>query len=89
MLLRLDEIFQNKGWDTRKKILNELKNKPQTAYELSKKLGLNYSTVKYHLEILEKVGLINVNRYKTKYFYVISKNYKIVEKYLEEEIAKR
>ncbi|WP_278464673.1 winged helix-turn-helix domain-containing protein [Saccharolobus islandicus] len=89
MLLRLDEIFQNKGWDTRKKILDELKNKPQTAYELSKKLGLNYSTIKYHLEILEKFGLVNINRYKTKCFYAVSKNYKIVEKYLEEEIAKR
>ncbi|MEM0016443.1 MAG: winged helix-turn-helix domain-containing protein [Saccharolobus sp.] len=85
MLLKLDEIFENKGWKVRKKILNELRKKPQTAYELSKKIGLNYSTVKYHIEILEKFGLITGNRKGTKIVYNLTKNYQILEKYIEEK----
>ncbi|WP_338604029.1 winged helix-turn-helix domain-containing protein [Sulfolobus tengchongensis] len=89
MLLRLDEVFQNKGWNTRKKILDELRKKPQTAYELSRKLGLNYSTVKYHIEILEKFGLVTIYKKDTKYIYVVTKNYEILEKYIEEEARSR
>jgi len=35
-----------------------LANKPMNANELSKKLGLDYKTVRHHLKILEKNSLI-------------------------------
>ncbi|TRM89725.1 transcriptional regulator [Sulfolobus sp. A20-N-G8] len=85
MLLKIEEIFQNKGWETRKKILNELKNNPQSAYELARKLNLNYSTIKYHLEILEKFGLIMKINKGSKSLYRVTKNYNLLEKYIIEE----
>lgn len=85
MLLRIDEVFQNKGWNTRKKILDELRKKPQSAYELSKRLGFNYSTIKYHIEILEKFGLITKRKSGTKSVYIVTKNYELLKKYIEED----
>ncbi len=81
MLVKFEELMENKGWDTRKKIIFELQSKPCTAYELSKKLGLNYSTVKYHLELLEKFEMITKKEYKHKNIYVATKNARNIEKY--------
>ncbi|MEM0373585.1 MAG: winged helix-turn-helix domain-containing protein [Sulfolobaceae archaeon] len=57
-ILKLEDIFSSKGWDTRKRILEELLKSPSTAYSLSRRLNLNYSTVRYHLYLLEKFGLV-------------------------------
>jgi predicted ArsR family transcriptional regulator len=81
MLVKFEELMENKGWDTRKKIIFELQSKPCTAYELSKKLGLNYSTVKYHLELLEKFEMITKKEYKHKNIDVATKNARNIEKY--------
>ncbi len=73
MLRKLDEIIASKGWDTRRKILEELSKKPSTAYELAKKLGMNYSTIRYHLELLERAGLVTADK-GNRYVYKITKN---------------
>jgi predicted transcriptional regulator len=85
MLVKMEELLENKGWDTRKKIIFELQNKPCTAYELAKKLDLNYSTVKYHIELLEKFGIISKKAGKRKNIYVLTKNARSIEKYLKQE----
>jgi predicted transcriptional regulator len=80
MITKIDEIIEGKGWETRKKILEELTKKPATAYELSKRLDLNYSTVKYHLELLEKAGMITYNKdRRNRYFYEVSKNVNLLK----------
>jgi predicted transcriptional regulator len=72
-ILKLEDVLESKGWDTRKKILCELSKGPHTAYSLAKKLSLNYSTVRYHLELLEKFGLVRSDK-SSKYLYVITQN---------------
>lgn len=71
-ILKLEELFELPGWDTRKKIMEELRSGPKNAYELSKKLGLNYSTIRYHLELLQRFGLVNIKKGK-KYYYELTK----------------
>ncbi|BDC18355.1 winged helix-turn-helix domain-containing protein [Acidianus sp. HS-5] len=79
MLYKLDEVIENKGWDTRKKILELLESREMTAYEISKLLELNYSTVKYHLELLEKVDLITVRKdRRNRYLYRANNNIKVL-----------
>ncbi len=46
------------GGLNRGRIIEMLANKPMNANELSKKLGLDYKTVRHHLKILEKNSLI-------------------------------
>jgi len=46
------------GGINRGRILEELFSKPQNANELSKNLELEYKTTRYHLQVLEKNGLI-------------------------------
>lgn len=83
MLTKLDEVIESKGWETRKKILEQILSKEMTAYELSKKLGLNYSTVKYHLELMERIGIISVKKERNnKYLYKANKNAELLLKNL-------
>ncbi len=46
--------------ETARKILKELFKKPHSATELSKKLGIPLSTVKYHIDKLTELGVIRV-----------------------------
>lgn len=73
MLRKLEDIVSSKGWETRKRMLEELSKKPTTAYELAKRLNLNYSTVRYHLELLERTGLVTVDK-GSRYVYKVTKN---------------
>ncbi|WP_367884656.1 ArsR/SmtB family transcription factor [Thermococcus sp. JCM 11816] len=47
-----------------------LLERPSNARQLAKRLGLNYTTVRYHLDILQKNGLVTSteNRYGRMYF---------------------
>ncbi|HHO57031.1 MAG TPA: ArsR family transcriptional regulator [Thermoplasmatales archaeon] len=47
------------GGINRGKILEELMRNPMNANELSKKLDMDYKTVRHHLKILEKNSLIS------------------------------
>ncbi|AEB95483.1 ArsR/SmtB family transcription factor [Metallosphaera cuprina] len=71
---KLDEVLSGKGWDTRKKILEQLYINPTTAYDLAKKLNLNYSTVRYHLDLLERSGLVNHKTLGSKQLYLATKS---------------
>jgi predicted transcriptional regulator len=51
-------IANSLGGFNRGRILKELFNKPQNTNELTKNLKLDYKTIKYHLKVLEKNGLI-------------------------------
>ncbi|AEA13527.1 regulatory protein ArsR [Thermoproteus uzoniensis 768-20] len=42
----------------RSKILMLLKERPTNINQISKELGIDYKTVKYHLSLLEKNGLV-------------------------------
>ncbi len=79
MITKLEDLLSNKGWETRKRILDEISAKPMTAYELAKRLNLNYSTVRYHLELLERNGLVTHKKDKgNKYLYHPSRNARLV-----------
>lgn len=47
-----------KGGVIRAKIVKLLKERPSNAHQLAKKLDLDYKTVRYHIRILLKDGLI-------------------------------
>ncbi|HLD59719.1 MAG TPA: winged helix-turn-helix domain-containing protein [Candidatus Bilamarchaeaceae archaeon] len=53
-----------KGGPNRLQILYMLSVRPYNANQLSKETGLDYKTIKHHLEILVKNGLILVSREK-------------------------
>lgn len=47
-----------KGGINRARIIDELRNRPYNANQLAERLSLNYKTVKYHIEVLEKNNII-------------------------------
>ena len=53
-------IAGTKGGPNRLQILYTLAEQPQNANQLAKNTGLDYKTIKHHLEILIENGLVNV-----------------------------
>ena len=51
-------LLNTQGGESRTKILKEIFKKPCNAHELCNLLKLNYKTIRYHLDILEKNGII-------------------------------
>jgi len=47
-----------KGGLNRARIIDELRNRPYNANQLAERLSLNYKTIKYHIEVLEKNGIV-------------------------------
>ena len=47
-----------RGGYNRARLINSLIEAPQNAYQLSQKLGLDYSTIRHHIEVLEKNHLV-------------------------------
>jgi transcriptional regulator, ArsR family len=72
-ILKLEEMLNSEGQSTRIQILKLLLEKPRTPYEISKLTGLNYSTVRYHLDLLQRFGLVKANK-NGKILYTISKD---------------
>ncbi|MEJ2770792.1 MULTISPECIES: ArsR/SmtB family transcription factor [unclassified Stygiolobus] len=72
-ITKVDELLALPGWETRKRIIEALRDGPKTAYEISKELKINYSTARYHLELLQKFGLVNIRKGR-KYYYELTKN---------------
>jgi len=54
------EVIKALVSDSRYEILKSLKNKESTLSELSTELSLSKPTIKDHLEVLEKCGLIQL-----------------------------
>ena len=44
--------------DTRVKILQALENSDRTADDLSKETGASYSTIMDHMDLLERIGIV-------------------------------
>lgn len=60
-----------RGGSNRGRILEALKGRPYNAHQLSEELRLDYRTVRHHLDLLRKNGLITQpagNAYAAPYF---------------------
>jgi DNA-binding transcriptional ArsR family regulator len=47
-----------KGGMNRAKIIANLRGRPYNANQLAERLSLNYKTIKYHIEVLEKNDIV-------------------------------
>jgi len=58
------------GADTRRRVLRAIRERPRNAQQLSQGLDLDYTTVRHHLRVLEKNGLVTTtgDRYGKLYF---------------------
>ncbi|MEM3475675.1 MAG: winged helix-turn-helix domain-containing protein [Candidatus Bathyarchaeia archaeon] len=89
-------IAGTKGGVTRAEIIKALKERPQNANQLANILKKDYRTIKHHLEILIKNGIIisTGNAYGTTYFLSpeLEENYilfeEIMNKIWKKEIRK-
>ncbi|MDO9044615.1 MAG: winged helix-turn-helix domain-containing protein [Methanobacteriaceae archaeon] len=76
-------IAGTKGGINRARIINELKERPYNAHQLSEKLELDYKTVRHHIKILEENKIITSTgeKYGTMYFLSsqLEDNYKLFE----------
>lgn len=63
-------IAGSRGGVNRGKILETLREEPMNANQLGESIGVDYRTIRHHLEILEKNGMITSMgpRYGTMYF---------------------
>jgi len=63
-------IAGTRGGVTRAKIIETLREKPQNANQLAKSLEMDYRTIRHHLKIMQKNGIITSmgNGYGTTYF---------------------
>ena len=76
-------IAGTRGGVTRAKIIETLREKPQNANQLAKSLEMDYRTIRHHLKIMQKNGIITSmgNGYGTTYFLSIEleENYGMFE----------
>jgi DNA-binding transcriptional ArsR family regulator len=77
-----------KGSTNRARIIDELNNRPYNVNQLAEKLELDYKTVKYHIEILERNNIVTSNGQKYGALYFLSdkmeKNYDSFQEIWEE-----
>jgi DNA-binding transcriptional ArsR family regulator len=52
-------IGGTRGGANRARIIEALKERPHNAHQLSEALGLDYRTVRHHLELLTRNGLVS------------------------------
>jgi len=81
-------IAGTRGGATRAQIIRTLKESPQNANQMANLLNLDYRTIRHHLEVLQKNGIITSagDRYGMTYFLspAMEENY-----ILFEEITKK
>lgn len=58
------------GGTTRRRLVRELRREPRNAQQLAVSVGLDYSTVRHHLDVLQKNRLLEAvgERYGQVYF---------------------
>jgi len=80
-------IAGTRGGLTRAKIIMSLKETPQNANQLANLLGMDYRTIRHHLEVLEKNKMITSvgEGYGTTYFLspAMEENYALFEEILK------
>lgn len=79
-------IAGSRGGISRAQILQALKASPQNANQLATLLRMDYRTIRHHLQVLEKNGIITSmgNRYGVTYFLspLMEANYELFEEIL-------
>ena len=79
-------IAGTRGGATRAKIIETLKETPQNANQLATQLGMDYRTIRHHLQVLEKNKIITSagDGYGTTYFLspTMEQNYSLFEEIL-------
>lgn len=80
-------IAGTRGGPTRAKIIKALKETPQNANQLATLLGMDYKTMRHHLDVLEKNRIITSvgERYGATYFLsqVLEDNYDLFEEIMK------
>jgi DNA-binding transcriptional ArsR family regulator len=80
-------IAGTRGGVTRAKIIQTLKETPQNANQLANLLGMDYRTIRHHLNVLEKNKIITSagEGYGTTYFLspVMEENYVLFEEIMK------
>jgi DNA-binding transcriptional ArsR family regulator len=80
-------IAGTRGGATRSRIIQALNESPQNANQLANSLGLDYRTIRHHLQVLEKNKIITSagDRYGTTYFLspTMEENYALFEEILK------
>jgi len=80
-------IAGTRGGTTRTRIIRALKESPQNANQLANLIEMDYRTIRHHLEVLEKNGIITSagNRYGLTYFLSLEleENYAMFEEIWE------
>lgn len=63
-------IAGTRGGDTRARIIDLLVQRPYNANQLSKELGMDYKTIRHHIDVLLKHNIIVTegDKYGTMYF---------------------
>ena len=51
-------IGGTRGGFNRARIIQALRDSPQNAFQLTKELEADYSTIRHHVEVMEKNGLV-------------------------------
>ena len=77
-------LVNTQGGENRVKILNEIFKKPCNANELCNILKLNYKTIRYHLDLLEKNNIIITIGEKYGKAYFPSENLNELKEYFNE-----
>jgi DNA-binding transcriptional ArsR family regulator len=76
-------IAGSRGGPMRAKMIERLKETPQNANQLSKSLDVDYKTIRYHIEVLEKNKIITSigEGYGTTFFLspILEENYALFE----------
>jgi DNA-binding transcriptional ArsR family regulator len=65
-------ILGTRGGVNRVKIIKILKERPYNANQLAEKLNVTYKTIQFHVEILEKSGLVSSSKEKYNKMYFLS-----------------
>ena len=80
-------IAGTRGGPTRAKIIKTLKESPKNANQLATTLGMDYRTIRHHLEVLQKNKIITSvgEGYGMTYFLsqTIEENYAVFEEILK------
>jgi DNA-binding transcriptional ArsR family regulator len=80
-------IAGTRGGVTRAEIIEALRETPLNANQLANLLGKDYRTIRHHLQILQKNGIITSmgDKYAVTYFlsYEMEENYQLFEEILD------
>jgi DNA-binding transcriptional ArsR family regulator len=76
-------IAGTKGGPTRAKIIMALKESPKNANQLANLIKMDYRTIRHHLEVLQKNGIVIYagEKYSATYFLspIMEENYSLFE----------